>query len=320
MAKERDPRSTSGKSAMLVSSSLAAVSLAIWWRSLASSLALGWRDDRYTHILLILPISMVLLILDWDADACPDRSKAFIGGTFLVVAASITAWARWRSGILSSDIELSINMLGLVLWWVGAFSIGFGMKALRRALFPLLFLLWIVPLPEFAVNAVIRWLQQGSAAAAHFLFSVVGVPVERQGTLLSISGRVIPDLIMEVAPECSSIRSSSILLVITMVLAHLLLRSRWRKLLVVAVALPLSVAKNGLRIFTIGFLATRVDPSFLTGRLHRQGGITFLLAALAAVIALIWILRWTEAGETVLERRKHPAESPRSIARRPNLR
>ena len=82
-----------------------------------------------------------------------------------------------------------------------------------------------------------------------------------------------------------------ILLVTSMVLAHLLLRSRWRKITVVAAAIPLSVLKNGLRIFVLGMLATRVDPSFLTGRLHRQGGIIFLLIALAMIFLLIWILR-----------------------------
>jgi len=80
-----------------------------------------------------------------------------------------------------------------------------------------------------------------------------------------------------------------------MVLAQLLLRSPWRKALIIAVAIPLSVAKNGLRIFTLGMLATRVSPSFLTGRLHRQGGIIFFLIALAAILLLIWILRRGES-------------------------
>jgi exosortase/archaeosortase family protein len=105
----------------------------------------------------------------------------------------------------------------------------------------------------------------------------------------------IPGLTLEVAPECSSIRSSLILMVTTMVLAQLLLRSPWRKALIIAVAIPLSVAKNGLRIFALGMLATRASPSFLTGRLHRQGGIIFFLIALAAVFLLIWILRRGES-------------------------
>jgi exosortase/archaeosortase family protein len=76
-----------------------------------------------------------------------------------------------------------------------------------------------------------------------------------------------------------------------MVLAQMLLRSPWRKALVIAVAIPLSVVKNGLRIFVLGMLGTRVDPSFLTGRLHHQGGIIYFLIALAAIFLLLWMAR-----------------------------
>jgi exosortase/archaeosortase family protein len=104
----------------------------------------------------------------------------------------------------------------------------------------------------------------------------------------------IPGLDIEVAQECSSIRSSLLLVVTTMVFAHLFLRSWWRKALLIAVAIPLSVAKNGLRIFTIAELGTRVDPSFLTGRLHHQGGIVFFGVSVMAMGAVLWALRSTE--------------------------
>jgi hypothetical protein len=42
-------------------------------------------------------------------------------------------------------------------------------------------------------------------------------------------------------------------------------------------------------------LGTRVDPEYLTGKLHRQGGIVFFGAALVAVFALLWIFRRVEA-------------------------
>jgi len=102
--------------------------------------------------------------------------------------------------------------------------------------------------------------------------------VAQDGVLLTI-----PGLTLQVAEECSSIRSSSMLLVTTLVLAQLLLRSPWRKIALVAFAVPLSVAKNGLRIYTLGMLATRVDPEYLNGRLHHQGGILFFAAALLCV-------------------------------------
>ncbi|MFZ0143013.1 MAG: exosortase/archaeosortase family protein [Candidatus Sulfotelmatobacter sp.] len=265
---------------------LCAISLAIWWSPLASSFALALHDDQYTHILLILPISAALIFMDWKPPEPFHAPSAVLGSALLVAVASVTFFMRRGALALSPDERLAANMLALVLWWIAAFILCFGNRAFRRSLFPLCFLFWLVPFPDFVLNPVVNLLQQGSAAAAHLLFAAVGVPVEQQGVLLHI-----PGLTVEVARECSSIRSSSMLIVTTMVLAHLLLRSPWRKALLVLVAIPLSVAKNGLRIFVIAMLATRVDPSFLTGRLHRQGGIVFFLIALAATFLLLWILR-----------------------------
>jgi exosortase len=144
----------------------------------------------------------------------------------------------------------------------------------------------MIPVPPSILDQIVGVLQRESAVASQFLFSIFSIPVSRQGTTL-----LIPGLTIEISPECSSIRSSLMLLVTTMVLAQVLLRSPWRKALVVLFAIPLTVAKNGLRIFTIGMLATRVDESFLTGRLHRQGGIIFFLVALGLIFLLLWGLR-----------------------------
>ena len=272
--------------ARLAFSALAVISLAIWWAPLTSSFALALRDEQYTHILLILPISATLLFLDWKSPEPFTRFGLRAGSALMVLAVLVTAGVRSRVVALPSDIQLSVNMLAVVVWWIAAFVFCFGASAFQRALFPLCFLFWTVPFPNFVLHPIISLLQRGSAAAAHLLFAVAGVPVEQNGLLLDI-----PGFTLEVAPECSSIRSSSILVVTTMVLAQLLLRSRWRKTLVIAAAIPLSVAKNGLRIFVIGTLATRVDPSFLTGRLHAQGGIIFLLIALAVILVLLWSVR-----------------------------
>jgi exosortase len=282
--------STSKLSPLLVFSMLGAISLAIWWGSLLSTFALALSDEQFTHVLLIVPISAALIILDWRSPEPSTGSAVRIGSALLAVAALLTCVVRLKVAALVPDCQLAVNMLALVLWWIAAFVFCFGTGAFRRALFPLCFLFWLVPFPDFVLAPVISWLQQGSAASAHILFAAVGVPVAQHGMLLHI-----PGLTLEVAPECSSIRSSLILMVTTMVLAQLLLRSPWRKALIIAVAIPLSVAKNGLRIFALGMLATRASPSFLTGRLHRQGGIIFFLIALAAVFLLIWILRRGES-------------------------
>jgi len=287
--------SISRVSPLLRFSVLVAVSLAIWWSSLISSLALALRDDQYTHILLILPVSVTLIFLEWKSSEDFTESRASPGLILLVGAVVATLFARLQIFRLQRDEQLSLNMLALVLWWLGAFIVSFGTRAFRRALFPLCFLFWIVPIPESVLYPIIRLLQAGSAQSARSLFEAAGVPVVRTGTQITV-----PGLTIEVARECSSIRSSSMLVVTAMVLAQMLLRSVWRKALVIALAIPMSVAKNGLRIFVLAMLTTHVDRSFIDGRLHHQGGIIYFLIALAAIILLIWAFRRGEQKSCAL--------------------
>ena len=269
---------------------LCLVSLILWWPTLVTTLALALRNDKYTHILLIIPISIALIFLEWRSRKAQPEPNIRAGLALLVPAVLIGfIGARWWAGGLPPDDQLSLGMLAVVTWWIGSFVCCFGNRISRMSVFPLCFLLWLVPFPEFALNHIVNFLQQGSACAARLLFVIAGVPVSQEGVRLTI-----PGLTLEVAEECSSIRSSLMLLVTTMVLTHLLLRSAWGKGLVILAAIPLSVAKNGFRIFTLSMLGVYVDPGFLHGWLHHQGGIVFFLVFLAGLFVLLRLVRWAE--------------------------
>src|SRR5450631_527631 len=284
---------------VLTFASLCLLSILFWWHPLIATLALALANDAYTHILLIFPLSASLICFDsrcqdskyLDAKALgidPQPSPR-IGAAVLVLALLLGCYARWGMSAAPDDVRLSLGMLALVTWWIASVLWCFGARTVRSFLFPLCFLFLMVPIPEFVLGGIVEFLQQQSALAARILFQAVGVPVTQDGIMLSI-----PNLDIEVARECSSIRSSLMLVVTTMVLAHLFLRSWWRKVLLIVAAVPLSVAKNGLRIVTITELGTRVDPGFLNGKLHHRGGIIFFCISVVAVSALLWVLRRTE--------------------------
>jgi exosortase len=268
---------------------LCAVSILFWWHSLVITLGLALANEAYTHILLILPLSAALIYLDSKALRIDRQPSPRIGAALLALALLIGGYARWGMAATPDDVRLSLGMFALVTWWIASVLLCFGARAFQSFLFPICFLFLMVPTPEFALSWIVEFLQQQSAIAARIMFRAAGVPVTQDGIMLSI-----PGLDIEVARECSSIRSSLMLFVTTMVLAHLFLRSWWRKTLLIAAAIPLSVVKNGLRIFTIAELGTRVDPGFLSGKLHQDGGIIFFGISVVAVVALLWILRRTE--------------------------
>jgi exosortase len=290
---------------VLVFGFLCAVSIVFWWHCVVITCGIALSNDAYTHILLIVPLSTALIYQDSKYRDLKNlqidlRPTPRIGAGLLVLALLIGGYARWGMVVVSDDLRLSLGMLALVTWWIGGVILCFGVDTFRSFLFPLCFLFWMVPAPAVVLNGIVHFLQHQSAFAARILFQATGVPVTQDGIMLAI-----PNLNIEVATECSSIRSSLMLVVTTMVLAHLFLRSGWRKTLLVAAAVPLSVAKNGLRIFTIAELGTRVDPGFLNGKLHHNGGIIFFGISVVAMVALLWILRRTEFQMSL----EHPVES-----------
>jgi exosortase len=283
----------------LTLATLLAASIVFWWRALGETLKLASANDAYTHVVLILPCSVALIYLNWKGgrpdNVQRDRPSDFLGGAVLLVSALLIAgYAKWgmtaSSGDPPNNLRLSLSMFALVCWWISGVVFCFGATAFRSLLFPLCFLFLIVPLPQSVLDSIVGFLQYQSAVVSRMLFRAIGVPATQDGVMV-----YIPGLNIEVARECSSIRSSLILIVITLILAQLFLRSWWRKTIMVAAAIPLSVAKNGLRIFTIGELGTRVDPAFLNGKLHHHGGVIFLSIAVVCMLLLLWILQRTES-------------------------
>src|SRR5262249_31312562 len=154
---------------------------------------------------------------------------------------------------------------------------------------PFLFLLLMVPIPSFLLDRVISLLQEGSAWVTGVLFDLVGVPALREGLVFHLAKANI-----EVAKECSGIRSSMALLILALLVAHFRLKNLWSKILFVTFGIFIMIVKNGIRIATLTLLAMYVDPSFLVGRLHHQGGIVFFIIALFLMLPLLLFLQRAE--------------------------
>jgi exosortase/archaeosortase family protein len=105
-------------------------------------------------------------------------------------------------------------------------------------------------------------------------------------------------LSINIAPECSGIRSFLSMVILTVLAGHLLLQTTWRRIALVLVAIPIMIFKNALRIVTLTLLSIHVDPRIIESRLHREGGIPFFLLALLLTYPVLRLLMKTEKAET----------------------
>jgi exosortase len=266
-----------------------AASILVSWKTLATLAFFSLHEESSSHILLIPLVSIYLLYIERKriakslrTAAVPIVSLILAGAVILLLFVS----QRYFAGNVSS---LTAATFLLVAAWIGTFTLFYGIPAFQAAAFPMLFLLLMIPIPENVLARTIYFLQSGSTDIAFFLFRAVGVPVFRQGFFLTVPGVTI-----EVATECSGIRSSVALFITCLIAAHLFLRTPWKQFLFVLLAVPLALIKNGIRIVTLTLLSIYVDPSFLTGSLHHKGGFVFFLLALAILAPVLLLLEKSE--------------------------
>jgi exosortase len=265
------------------------LSVTILWEPCTALVRYSLGNDSASHILLIPLISAWLLYFEQKrifASLSNDYASAAI---LILFSIGASLWAGYSVAAWSTSGVLGVQILALVFAWIAGFALLFGRSALKNASFSLLFLLLMVPLPDSFLNYAIYYLQEGSADIAGMIFDLARVPALRDGFIFRLA-----HLNIEVAKECSGIRSSIALLILALLVGHLFLQTLWKQALFVVLGLVMMIVKNGIRIATLTILAQYVDPGFLEGRLHHEGGVVFFLIGLLLLYPVFWLLQRSE--------------------------
>ena len=189
-----------------------------------------------------------------------------------------------------ADVRLSGYTFAFVALIAAVGLLTLGLARMRSLAFPFAFLVFLVPLPVVALNAIEIFFQHTSAEAASALINLSGLPVIRDGLFFRL-----PGLSLQVAQECSGIRSSLVLFITSVLAGHMFLRSPWKRVFLALFIIPLAIVRNGLRIWTLAYLSVEVNPNLIDSPLHHRGGPIFFALSLIPFFVLLLILRKTEA-------------------------
>jgi exosortase C (VPDSG-CTERM-specific) len=291
--------------ALAVFAVLVTIAMAIPLRDLGI-LALG--SDLHSHILLIPFVTAYLIYLKSAELHRPLASSAVLSGLGLLVGGVFIALAAYRSDGMSETDRIALWTVGyLGLLAAGVFGF-LGKSLLRPITFPLVFLIFLIPMPDGMASFLEHWLMTASAAVSEWFFIITGTPVYRDGQYLEL-----PGIALEVARECSGIRSTWVLFVTATIVAYLFFDRFWSRTTLILVIFPLGVLRNAFRILVIGLLCVHVDPEMIHSWIHRKGGPLFFAVSLIPVFVLTWWLRRFEVKGVPAGRRKILPESGGSI-------
>lgn len=242
--------------------------IALYWAPLKSLAILTTRSEIYPYTVGMPLLSAGLIWLDRRRIFSHVRYGFGVGAALLVMAI-VMRWG-YNANLIGSSHSTRLAAVSFAIACVAAFVFFYGTKALQIAGFPLSLLSLMVPLPATFVARVVLILRSYSTEAASVILRLTGLPVFRNGFVLSLPGRDV-----EVAEQCSGIRSGFALFVTGLLIGYLFLRSPWRRLWLALAVLPITVFKNGLRIATLYWLTMTPRMESFTIWMHRNGGIPF---------------------------------------------
>lgn len=268
------------------------VTVTIFNAPLRELAGLSMKSELYSHILLI-PLISGYFLYGKRREIFSAAQYSYKFGPLFSLAGIMLYFVSLNQGArLNANDFMALRVFSIVIFWLGGFLFFYGIRSSRIAAFPILFLFLLAPIPSALVEEFILFLQFCSTEATHLLFKVTGAPFLREGFTFHL-----PGLSIEVAKQCSGIRSSLALVITSLVAGELFLQTGWKKLILVLSAIPITIMKNGLRITTLSLLGVYVDPRILGSELHKSGGIPFFILALVFMAPLlIWLIKTERKG------------------------
>lgn len=251
--------------------------------------------DYYSHIPAIYCIIGYILVTERKKIFEKIEYSPFYGMGLVLLSALVYSYGRFNQATLSLNDYASVETLSCGIYLTGIFLCFFGLHTLKMARFPAFLLILTIPTPDFMLDRIVWFLQVQSYQAACWVLDAVHLYPIKEGFLI-----ILPGLTVEVAKQCSGIRSSIALLIISVLYGRYFLRTPPSMILLVVLTMFIAPFKNGLRIASLVILGIYWDKKILAGSLHTAGGIPFFFIGLAWLSLVLLFL--SKAEKFVLKR------------------
>ncbi len=200
------------------------------------------------------------------------------GLAILLFGISLLFLGKFATAQVVTRISFIVVVSGLILFLLG-------WSHLRTLLFPILFLLFMIPIPGILEQKVTIPLQLVASHFSEILLRVFGIPVFREGNILAL-----PGLTLQVAEACSGIRSLISIFTLATVFSYFTKNRLWKNFLLLLSCFPIAIAVNVFRISMTGILTLRYGMAASQGFYHTMLGYFLFPLALLLIFGLNAIL------------------------------
>ena len=253
----------------------AAILLVLIWvlyGHVVAKLTRQWLDDpNYSHGFFV-PIGCGLLLWTNRKSWMEKPLRPSYSGVFFIVA----AMGLLVIGTLGAEIFLPRASLVVLLGGLVVYFAGWGMLGAVKA--PWLALFLMIPLPVIVFNEFAFPLQLVASRSACAVLDLLQVPVLREGNII-----MLPSMSLDVVEACSGLRSLMSLITVAVLYGLFFERRVWMRCLLVALAVPVAVIANALRIVITALLAKYVNAELAEGFFHALSGVVLFVLSFAVL-------------------------------------
>ncbi len=266
---------------------LVALMLAVYWGTVKHTLVARWiGDGNWSHGWLIPVFSLYFLAIRREALFRARVQASYLGAIILAVSLSAYFFFSWQ---LPMAYPRGLTIIGAIF---GLTLLMGGWGVMRIAWFPILFLLFAVPLPDRLYVSLTMPLREFASAAAAMLMPLVapGLQTEAQAVVIDYVRPGMPPGTLNVEEACSGMRLLTAFVALGVAMTYIEERPHWQRLILVLSCLPVALMCNVIRVTTTGLLYIYGHEELARGTPHQLLGLVMLGIALGLFATLGYIL------------------------------
>lgn len=238
-----------------------------------------WDDPNYSHGFLVPLFSLYIVWQQRRTLRALPRSGSLLG-----IPLMLTGIATLILGDLGAENFLMRSSLLVII--AGLILFHFGSQILRAVAFPLVFLVFMIPLPGVIFYAVTFPLQRLAAEQAAWILETIGIPVLLDGNIIHLT-----QMSLGVTEACSGIRSLISLFAGAAAWAYLLIPGGWSTAIFIAATVPITILANAVRVVLTGLIGQQFGVEYASGFFHEFAGWVIYIFAFLCLLAVYSLIR-----------------------------
>ena len=244
-------------------------------------------SPMYNHGYLIPAIGVFLLWFRKQDLFEATTKDTWIGVALILVATLLRVYAAYK-------VNFSLDRITLLIAIGGAFILVGGLRCLKWAGPPIMFLFFMFPWPRVFVDNIMRPMQTMATMISAYSLQTLGIDAIRSGNSI-----LMENLPLNVAEQCSGLRMLTIFIAISLALAMISThRPMWERIVIVLSSPIIALVVNSIRITLTGLLMSlevggegEDGGSAIHEMIHDFAGLLMMPIAIGFLFLLMQILQ-----------------------------